>query len=96
MTDESPVDGKRLVELFKKASELAESEREALVRSVRTDDPRLAASLEELLEQPASLAERITHRYGSEVDPHISLEPAESSEAASDQIGAAIRTQSGD
>ncbi len=83
------VDAERLVELFKEASKLNAEEREAFVRKVREEDSALAASLNELLGQegpvptePGSLAQRIKDQYGSEADPHITLEG--SSEADSD------------
>ncbi len=82
MPDESSVDAKRLVQLFKEASKLSEAEKEQFVREVREEDAALAASLDELLGQrdgpvprePGSLAERIKKEYGSDADPHITLE----------------------
>ena len=82
MPDESSVDAKRLVELFKEASKLSGTEKEQFVQTVRAEDAALAESLDELLGQmdgpvptePGSLAERIKKEYGSDADPNITLE----------------------
>ena len=42
---------KRLVELFREASQLEGEERDAFVREIREEDADLAANLEELLGQ---------------------------------------------
>ena len=87
-------DAGRLVELFKEACSLTGAEQEAFVRRVRDEDADLAGSLQELLGQqgPAptelgSFAEKLKDQYGSEADPHISLEgESEGSDFASEIV----------
>ena len=87
-------DAGRLVELFKEACSLTGSEQEAFVRRVREDDSELGKSLAELLGQqgpvptePGSFAKKLEEQYGSEADPHISLEgESEGSDFASEIV----------
>ena len=75
-------DAERLVELFEKASELSGKERAGFLDGVREEDASLATSLEKLLGQSTgrvptdlgSFAKKLEDQYGSEADPHISLE----------------------
>ncbi len=71
----------RLVELFKQACSLTGAEQEAFVREVREEDSELGNSLAELLGQQSpvptevgSFAKKLKEQYGSQADPHISLE----------------------
>ena len=102
MADDSSVDGKRLVRLFKEASKLDVEEREAFVRKVREEDSALAASLHELLGQegplptePGSFAQRIKDRYGSEADPNITLEGSSEDSDFSSEIAQRLNRVSG-
>ena len=94
MADESSIDGKRLVELFKQACSMTGSEQEAFVRRIQEENTELAKSVAELLRQggrvppePGSFAKKLEERYGSEADPQISLEgESEGSDFASEIV----------
>ena len=67
---------RRLVDLYLEASSLGDEERDALVARVHDEDADLASDLEDLLRSrtTGSVSERTHQRYGSEVDPGVTLE----------------------
>ena len=81
--------------MFKEVARLPEAERGDFLKSVRNEDPALAENLVELLgrdvaapTQPGSFVSRLGEKYGTQVDPRITLE---SGDADSDFTSEVVR-----